>query len=78
MLYCILQFIRGGKVLRLQNSTVIRWKTFVVGPPRALSRIATPFVTGRLSIGDYKRRSVTKDSTSMYSPYVLAMLGFKL
>ena len=31
----ILQIVRGGKVLRLQNSTVIRWKTFVVGPSRA-------------------------------------------
>jgi len=32
MTYCILQIVRGGKVSWLQNSTVIRWKTFVVGP----------------------------------------------
>jgi len=30
--YCILQIVRGGKVLRLQDSTVIHWKTFAVVP----------------------------------------------
>jgi len=29
-----LQIVRGGKVSRLQNSTVIRWKIFAVGPPQ--------------------------------------------
>jgi len=33
-MYRILQIVRGGKVLRLQNSTVICWKTFTVGPSR--------------------------------------------
>ena len=33
--YRILQIVRGGKVSWLQNSTVIRWKTFAVGPSRA-------------------------------------------
>jgi len=32
MIYCILQIVWGGKVSRLQNSTVICWKTFAVGP----------------------------------------------
>jgi len=30
-----LQIVRGGKVLRLQDSTVICWKTFAVGPFQA-------------------------------------------
>ena len=34
-IYRILQIVRGGKVSRLQNSTVIHWKTFAVGPSRA-------------------------------------------
>jgi len=31
-MYRILQIVWGGKVSRLQDSNVIHWKTFVVGP----------------------------------------------
>jgi len=34
-MYRILQIVRGGKVSQLQDSTVIRWKTFAVGPSQA-------------------------------------------
>ena len=71
-IYHILQFIQGGKVSQLQNSTEIRSKTFAVGPPQVLSRVAKPFVIGPLSIGDYKRHPVAIDSTGIYSPYGLA------
>jgi len=37
--YRILQIVRGGKVSLLQDSTVIRWKTFVAVPHSQLQLI---------------------------------------
>jgi len=48
-MYHILQIVRGGKVSRLQDSTVIYWKTFAVGPHLQLQLLSEGnYFTGKV------------------------------
>jgi len=58
-LYRILQIVQGGKVSRLQNSTVIRWKTFAVG---------LSFFYNLLSEGNYFAGKVSRLPTDPQKP----------
>jgi len=62
MCYRILQIVQGGKVSRLQNSTVIRWKTFAVGPSLPL------FFYNLLSEGNYFAGKVSQLPTDPRKP----------
>jgi len=57
--YRILQIVRGGKVLQLQNSTVTRWKTFAVGPSLPF------FFYNLLSEGNYFTGKVSQLPTDL-------------
>jgi len=57
-----LQIFQGGKVLRLQNSTVIRWKTFAVGPSFPF------FFYNLLSEGNYFTGKVSRLPTNLRKP----------
>jgi len=60
--YRILQIVRGGKVSWLQNSTVIRWKTFAVDPSLPF------FCYNLLSEGNYFTGKVLWLPTNLRKP----------
>jgi len=60
--YRILQNFRGGKVSWLQNSIVIRWKTFAVGPSLPF------FFYNLLSEGNYFTGKVLQLPTNPWKP----------
>jgi len=57
--YRILQIVQGGKVPRLQDSTVIHWKTFTIVPHSQLQL---------LSEGNYFTGKVSQLLTNLWKP----------
>jgi len=78
LIYHILQIVRGGKVSRLQNSTVICWKTFAVGPslPFFFYNLLSEgnYFTGkvsRLPVDPQKLRNFSTSKDLQYTVYQL-------
>jgi len=64
MKYRILQIVRGGKVSRLQNLTVIRWKTFAVGP----SSFKTYYQKEIISLEKFRGYQLIRENRETFPP----------